>query len=99
MLLQPRDVTPTSRGILRLFDNWISPQRTQRGIRCIPERHRSSTLTAPGLGLVVRPAAMVLGAAETRLPGVDQQSLPHGSSPGPRLDASNQGAVRPVAES
>ena len=33
--------------------------------------------------LVVRAAAMVLGASETRLPGADRQSLPHGSSPGP----------------
>src|SRR5262245_11725721 len=42
---------------------------------------------------------MVLGASETRYAGSDRQSLPHGWSPGPRLDASDQGAVRVVAES
>src|SRR5262245_54373408 len=49
--------------------------------------------------LVVRKATMVLGPSETRLPGTVDQPLPHGSSPGPRLDASDQGAVRVVAES
>src|SRR5215469_5281168 len=49
--------------------------------------------------LVVRTTAMVLGASETRHAGADRQSLPHGSSPGPRLNASDQGAVRVVAES
>src|SRR5262245_42845896 len=49
--------------------------------------------------LVVREAAMVLGTLETRHAGADRQSLPHGSSSGPRLDASDQGTVRFVAES